>query len=383
VVCRGHERVLRARLEDAGFYFKEDTKTTLESKQEALKKVVFHTLLGTSWEKVERFSRLADVLADRLVSKNDDGSVKKYLLRAAALCKCDLVSGVVGEFPALQGVMGSQYALKDGEHPEVARAIAEHYWPIRAGGQLPDSQAGALLSMADKMDTICGCFGVGLIPTGAADPFALRRQALGIMNIILDKGYRLSLSEFIDQALSGLTPWLNRPAHEVKSDVMEFFRLRLKNQLTGQNASTDIAEAVLSLHCDDIVPAVAGVWALEHVKARPDFEDLAEAFKRVVNIIRKFGAQYDFDRQKRSAQQEIELDEATAGVESRMTSFVEAEDYTELLSAIIDLKPAVDNVVDHVLVDDPDPAIKKNRLALLTRVARLFETVADFTKIST
>lgn len=382
VVRRGHERVLRARLEDAGFYFKEDTKTPLEAKQEELKKVVFHTLLGTSWEKVERFSRLAGYLADRLASQVNDDSVKAHLLRAAGLCKCDLVTGVVGEFPALQGIMGSKYALKDGEPPEVAQAIAEHYWPTRAGGDLPETQVGALLSMADKMDTICGCFGVGLIPTGAADPFALRRQSLGIMNIILDRGYRLDLPEFIDQALEGLTPWLTRPAREVKADVLEFFRLRLKNQLTGQNASTDVAEAVLSLHCEDIVPAVAKIWALEQVKARPDFEDLAEAFKRVVNIIRKFGAQDEFNEQGLVVQQERDLAEATAKVEKRIVSFVEAEDYTELLSAIVGLKPAVDSFFDNVLVDDPDPAVKKNRLALLTRVSQLFETVADFSKLS-
>lgn len=377
VVRRGHERVLRARLDDARFYFEDDRKTPLESKQAELKKVVFHTLLGTSWQKVERFSKLAGYLADVL-----DPKVKPALMRAASLCKCDLVTGMVGEFPSLQGVMGREYALLDGEPPEVAQAIFEHYLPSRAGGELPQSPAGALLSLADKVDTIAGCFGVGLIPTGAADPYALRRQALGVINIILSRGYRLSLGELIDQALDGLTEWLTKPAAEVKDEVLEFFRLRFKNQLTSQGASTDGAEAVLCLHHDDLVAAGARVWALEQVKARADFDDLAVAFKRVVNIIKKFGAQDDFDPERISQDQEkallTEAEEALALAQN----MVRADDYAGLLKRIVRLKPTVDSFFDHVLVDDPDPEIKRNRLALLTRVSKLFNLAADFSKIS-
>ena len=378
VVTRGHERVIRARLDDARFYFKEDRKTPLEAKQEELKKVVFHTLLGTSWQKVERFSSVAEYLSGLL-----DPSVKTNLLRAAALCKCDLVTGVVQEFPALQGLMGREYALLDGEVEEVATAIAEHYLPNRAGGELPATSTGALLSLADKIDTITGCFSVGLVPTGAADPYALRRQSLGVINIILDRNYRLSLKAVIDHALAGLTPWLKKPREEALAEVVEFFRLRLKNQLTGQGASTDGAEAVLSLHHDDLVAAVARVSALEEVKARPDFADLAVAFKRVVNIIKKFGAQEGFDLKFVSAEQEKALSEAAAQVEKQAQELIKADDYTGLLTDIVGLKPAVDNFFDHVLVDDPDAAIKANRLALLTRVSRLFELVADFSIITT
>ncbi len=377
VVRRGHERVLRARLEDARFYFKEDRRKPLAGYQDELKRVVFHTLLGTSWQKVERFSGLAAFLADRLAPE-----VKNDLLRAASLCKCDLVTGVVGEFPALQGVMGREYALLDGEPKAVADAIYEHYLPNRAGGELPSTVAGALLSLADKMDTITGCFGVGLIPTGAADPYALRRQSLGVINIILARGWRLSLGEIIDQALEGLGEWLKKPAGEVKAEVLEFLRLRLKNQLTSQGASTDGAEAVLSLHHDDPVPSVARVWALEDIKKRPDFEDLAVAFKRVVNIIRKFGARDGFDETALVQEEEKALAAAADALEARTESLLRNDDYVSLLREIVAIKPAVDAFFDKVLVDDPDQQVKSNRLALLTRLSRLFDLVADFTKLS-
>ena len=383
VVTVGHERVLRARLEDARFYFFEDKKTTLESKQDELKRVVFHVLMGTSRQKVERFSKLGEHLADLLADQIGDPEVKPVLARAAALCKCDLVSGVVGEFPTLQGIMGREYALIDGEKEAVAQAIYEHYLPNRAGGELPGSAAGALLSMADKMDTIAGCFGVGLLPTGTADPYALRRNALGIINIILDRGFRLSLGGVIDQALAGLSEWLKRPAEEARADILEFFRLRLKNQLTGQGASTDGAEAVLSLHHNDLVAANARVWALEEIKSRPDFLDLATAFKRVVNIIRKFGAQEGLDPNALAQEQEKALFAAAAEVEKKAEALIAADDYAGFLTEVVALKPTVDSFFDHVLVDDPDPKVKANRLALLTRVSRLFDQVADFTKITT
>ncbi|MEW6262110.1 MAG: glycine--tRNA ligase subunit beta [Thermodesulfobacteriota bacterium] len=375
VVRRGHERVLRARLEDARFYFDEDRKTSLASKAEALKEVVYHSLLGTSWQKVERFTALAEYLADRLAP-----AAKKSILEAGRLCKCDLVSGVVGQFPSLQGIMGREYARLDGWPEEVAQAIYEHYWPTRADGDLPTTTTGAVLSLADKMDTIAGCFGVGLIPTGAADPYALRRQALGVINIILNRKYRLSLAELIEKSLTGLSFWLNRPAGEVKAEVLEFIRLRIKNQLTGRGVSADGAEAVLSLYHDDLVSAEARVQALEEFRKRPDFDDLAVAFKRVVNIIKKFGAHHQFDQASLAAKEERTLKDEIEKLENQYAQG--AEDFARLLEDLASIKPAVDSFFDHVLVDDPNPVIKANRLALLTRLVRMFELVADFSKIS-
>ena len=211
VVVKGNERVLRARLSDARFFFEEDKKVKLDARVESLKSVVYQQKLGTSFEKMERFRTLAEGLADQL-----NPAVKAKVSRAAFLCKADLVSGMVGEFPEVQGVMGREYALLQGEDVEVAHAIAEHYLPTQAGGDLPTSDIGAVVSMADKLDTICGCFGVGLIPTGSADPYALRRSALGIINIILDRGYRLCLAALVDRSLALLAAKLTRPADEVR-----------------------------------------------------------------------------------------------------------------------------------------------------------------------
>ena len=378
LVSRGHRRVLKARLDDARFHFNQDRKVTLESRQEELKNVVFHSQLGTSWEKVTRTSRVAEYLADCL-----DPGIKKHLLRAARLCKCDLVTGLVNEFPSLQGIMGRIYAELDGEPAEVCLAISEHYLPSKAGGPLPQSSVGALLSLADKIETIVGCFSVGLIPTGAADPYALRRQALAVINIILDKKYQLSLSALVDYTLNGLKDWMQRSESEIKTDVIEFFRLRLKNQLISLGASADGAEAVLSLHHDNIVTATARVWALEEIKKQPDFADLALAFKRVVNIIKKFGERRPLDSSRFRQDEEKALFAAYKEVSTHVQTLAQDHDFTGLLNQIVSLKPAVDCFFDEVLVDDPNQELKDNRLALLTEISGLFTQVADFSKIST
>ena len=379
VVRKGHERVLRARLDDARFYFVEDRKVKLAQRAEELKGVVFHHLMGTSWDKVVRFKALALHLADIVAPQH-----KEKLARAADLCKCDLVTGVVKEFPTLQGIMGREYALADGEAPEVAEAIREHYLPVRAGGELPESTIGAILSVADKLDTICGCFAVGLIPSGAADPFALRRGALGIINIFLDRGWRESLEPLIDKALEGLSPWAKRPARETKAAVLEFFKVRLKNLMTGQGVSGDAAEAVLSIYDDQPMAAILRARALENLKAQEGFKDLAQVFKRVVNIIKKFGARDDFTHWDRLHQgAEKELLNRVESLEHKTGSYLSSGDFPGLLTEIAALRGPVDHFFDQVLVDDPDPEIKEARIALLSRLGRLFELIADFSRIST
>lgn len=379
VVRKGHERVLRARLDDARFYFDEDRKVKLAARAEELKGVVFHNLMGTSWQKVERFKKLALFMADIVAPQQ-----KEALSRAADLCKCDLVTGVVKEFPSLQGVMGREYALLDGESPEVAEAIMEHYMPVRAGGEIPVSTIGAVLSVSDKLETICGCFSVGLVPSGAADPFALRRGALGIINIFLDRSWRESLEPLIDQALENLAEWAKRPAKETKAAVLEFFRIRLKNLLTGQGVSGDAAEAVLALNADRPMSTILRARALEALKGQDGFKDLAQVFKRVVNIIKKFGAKDDFDQWDRLTQDvEKTLLSRIESVESKAVSLLGSGDYAALLAEIANLRAPVDQFFDQVLVDDPDPQIKEARIALLSRVERLFEHIADFSKIST
>ncbi|MEW6375402.1 MAG: glycine--tRNA ligase subunit beta, partial [Thermodesulfobacteriota bacterium] len=226
MVVKGNERVLKARLSDAAFFFKDDMKISLEERVEQLKKVIFQAKLGTSYEKVMRFKQLGLFMVDRI-----DPKLKETVERAALLCKADLVTGMVGEFPKLQGVVGREYARLSGEKPEVYEAIYEHYLPGFAGDRLPSSPVGDIVSMADKMDTIVGCFGVGLIPTGTADPFGLRRQALGIIRIILEKEYSLSLVELIEESGQQLKEKMERPFSEVRAEVLDFFRIRYQNFL--------------------------------------------------------------------------------------------------------------------------------------------------------
>ncbi len=378
LVAAGNARVVRARLEDARFYFEEDQKVRLEDRAEQLKSVVFHSKLGTSWEKVERFTALARWLGERLAPESLD-----VLLRAAYLCKADLVTGMVGEFPELQGAMGRAYARLQGEPEGVCEAIYEHYLPTRAGGPIPQGIEGALLSMADKMDTIVGCFGVGLIPTGAADPFALRRQTLGIIRIILEKPLKVSLTDFIDQALPLLASKMTEPAETVKRGVLDFFEGRLHHYLVSHYGySGDVVDASLAVGVDDLVEAVARTKALAAFKARPDFETLAAAFKRVVNII----------KEPETVAVEPELF-AGAAEEALFLNLRDTEvlvgqhlaggDTDGALEAMARLKGFIDAFFDSVLVMDKDDAVRRNRLALLTRIRDLFMRVADFRKIQT
>jgi glycyl-tRNA synthetase beta chain len=379
VVRRGHERVLRARLEDARFYYQQDRRIKLSDRIEDLKGVVFHHLLGTSWEKVCRFKELALSLA---ALTNPD--CRAAVSRAADLCKCDLVSGVVGEFPSLQGLMGSEYALADGEDPAVAQAILEHYYPIRSGGALPSAPAGAILSTADKLDTIAGCFSAGLIPSGAADPFGLRRQALGIILIMLDQKWTWSLAEYTDKALAGLGPLVKGPVKEVRLKILDFFKARLKTYLKdNMGVSADSAEAVLGLYGHSPLAACGRALALEDLKKKPGFKDLAQTFKRVVNIIRKFGSKEEavpLDLLTQPAEQELSRAASSASEEAR--GFIEKQDYAGLLNLITSLKGPVDSFFEQVLVDDPQPELKNARIALLAKVSSLFELAADFSRVS-
>ncbi|KIE41260.1 MULTISPECIES: glycine--tRNA ligase subunit beta [Geobacter] len=375
VVVKGNERVLRARLSDARFFFEEDQKVKLETRVESLKNVVYQQKLGTSYEKMERFRALAEGLADLL-----NPAVKAKTARAAFLCKADLVSGMVGEFPEVQGIMGREYALLQGEDAEVAAAIAEHYLPTQAGGDLPASDIGAFVSIADKLDTICGCFGVGLIPTGSADPYALRRSALGIINIILDRGCRLSLEGEIGKALELLSAKLTRPAAEVMADVLEFFRGRFVN-LMADRYPADAVDAAIAAGFDDLVDAEARIGALAAFKGRPDFDSLAVAFKRVCNIVKE-GVDQPVAAALFQEPAEGALFAAFQQVRADVEARTAAGDYLAALTGIAALKGAVDDFFDKVMVMAEDERVRTNRLALLTGVARLFGGVADFAKIA-
>ncbi|MCW8859905.1 MAG: glycine--tRNA ligase subunit beta [Deltaproteobacteria bacterium] len=376
VVVAGNERVLKARLSDAMFFWQEDQKSQLQDRLEALKKVVYQAKLGTSYEKIERFSQLAIGLSQQL-SPADVELTK----RAALLAKCDLETSMVYEFPELQGIMGREYALLEGEDKRVAKAIFEHYLPTQAGGALPSDHVGAFVSMADKMDSICGCFSVGLIPTGTADPYALRRSAIGILAIILDRGYSVSIPQLVAKSVALLETKRQRSAEEISTEVVEFIRLRLVNMLVAHNYPADVVEAVLSASFSEPVDAVEKIKALSELKSQADFEPLAVAFKRVGNII-KGGLEQQVDRDLFEAPCERSLYDALQKVEAQVATLVKDRDYVQMLDAIAGLRGPVDAFFDGVMVMADEIAVKNNRLALLTRIAALFKDIADFGRIA-
>lgn len=375
VVRKGNERVLRARLSDAAFYYYEDLKIPLDEMVESLKGVVFQTKLGTSFEKVERIKTLAVYLADEAVPEKKD-----QVLRAAHICKADLMSGVVGEFPSLQGIMGRDYALKAGEDKEVAEAVFEHYLPRNADDILPSTDTGAIVALADKMDTICGCFGVGLIPTGGSDPYALRRQAIGIINILLEKGYKLSLYEFISKSVEILQDRCTKDAVEISKDVAGFFRSRLSGLLTSAGYPHDVVDAVLSAGFDDIVDAVEIVKALSPLKDLPDFEPLAVSFKRIVNITKGYEPA-TVDPSLFEVEAEEALHHAYHEIAGDVFDLANAGKYGDALLKTKEIRLHVDKFFDDVMVMVDDEVLKNNRLSLLKEVSKLFIRFADFSKI--
>lgn len=376
VVVAGNERVLKARLSDAMFFWQEDQKSKLESKLEPLKKVVYQAKLGTSFEKIERFTELATGLAEQLAPAD-----LELTKRAALLAKCDLETGMVYEFPELQGVMGREYAMIEGEDARVATAIFEHYLPTQAGGELPSDNVGAFVSLADKIDSICGCFSVGLIPTGTADPYALRRSAIGILAIILDRGYAVSIKDQVAKSVALLEAKRQRPAEEIVADVIEFIRLRLVNMLSGQGYPADVVDAVLSADFDEPVEAVERIKALTELKGREDFEPLAVAFKRVGNII-KGGLHQPVDSALLSEEAEKNLYQAWQATQAEVAAFVAERNYTQALATIAGLRAPVDSFFEDVMVMAEDEAVKNNRLALLTSISDLFSGIADFSRIA-
>jgi len=383
IVISGHERVLRARLADAEFFYVEDQKKSLVKMAEELKDVLFQAKLGTSYEKVMRFQALGLFIADLLGKTNQ----KELIERAAFLCKADLVSEMVGEFASLQGVMGKEYARISGEPKEVSEAIFEHYLPRFAEDKLPSSDVGAVVSLADKLDTITGCFSIGLIPTGTADPYALRRQCLGIINIILDKKYVLSLKESIEKSVLLLKEKIERSVEDITQDVLGFFRGRLSSLFTSRGYSYDVVEAILSLGIDDIADIASRIDALQQMKKEPDFEPLAVAFKRVVNIITgKASEDMDPDVIPDKAlfeqQDENNLFDKYVEIKDQVKNLMEQKSYLEALKMIATIRETVDSFFDNVMVMAEDKKVMQNRLALLCGVNSLFTDFADFSKIS-
>jgi glycyl-tRNA synthetase beta chain len=382
----GHERVIRARLADAQFFYRGDLEVTNDERVEKLKRVLFQAELGTVFEKSERVAKIAEVLA---ASTHQGDDLIKQVLRAARLSKSDLVSQVVGEFPKLQGVMGRIYAGLAGEPADVAVAIEEHYRPVYSGAPLPETLVGAVLSIADKMDSICGCFSVGLIPTGASDPYALRRQGIGIIQIMNDKGLSFALRELIRCSIEQFGNTSGSESNELVEKVYTFLQNRISHLLAEEGFSKDVIAAIVSVSGDDVPNIRKRVQALESLKAQPDFEPLAVGFKRVVNIIKKSGqpeagaALKAVDPQLFEHESEGSLFEKFKTVEQNVSVAMQKESFDRALVEIASLRDAVDRFFDGVMVMAEDTGIRQNRLALLGHIAALFGKFADFSKLST
>jgi glycyl-tRNA synthetase beta chain len=377
VVVKGNEKVLRARLSDAAFFFEDDLKIPLESRVEQLKKVVFQAKLGTSYEKMMRFKQLAWWMAERI-----DPKLREAVERTSHLCKADLVTGMVGEFPKLQGIVGRDYARLSKERPEVSEAIYEHYLPGFAGDRLPSSPIGDIVSIADKMDTIVGCFGVGLVPTGTADPFGLRRQALGIIRIIVEKQYSLSLRELIEESEKQLKQKMERPVERVKEEVLEFFRVRYQNFLLDKGYAFDVTDAVLSISFDDLVDVQGRIDALKKAREWKDFESIVIAFKRAMNILKGSPSRKEINPPRFADRVEQNLYQSFVKAKEKIDSLLNKRDYPSALLEMTRMKKPIDEFFDGVMVMVEDEKIRNNRLALLDEIGKLFLRIADFSKLT-
>jgi len=378
-VVKGHEKVLRARLSDARFFIMEDLKKPLSEKVEALKGVVFHSLLGTSYEKVERIKSLAAHLARKLAPEKEE-TVKQ----TAWLCKADLTSLMVGEFPTLQGVMGREYALRSGELEEVAQGIYEHYLPASVSSALPQTVNGALVGLADRLDTLVGFFGLGQIPTGSADPYALRRQAQSVILIIWDKGYSLSLGEVVNQVLSSYSGRFKEETLSIKKNLFDFFALRLQHLLEGEGISRETIEAVLSAGWDDFLEVRQRAQALQEFQQHPDFSSLVIGCKRALNILKGISPSEAglVKTELLVEDQEKDLYEKVVEKETDLGRLFGQKGYSDYLVLLAQLRPTIDAFFDKVLVMAPEEKIRKNRLALLFHLTSFFNRFALFSKYS-
>ena len=375
-IVRGNERVVRPRLEDARFFFEQDRKTRLETRVPQLANVVYHSKLGSQLERVERLQILAGGIARRL------GADAARAERAAWLCKADLLTGMVAEFPELQGVMGRYYARHDGEAPEIADAIEAHYRPRHASDGLPEGPLACAVALADKLDTLVGIFGAGAAPTGDKDPFALRRHALGVLRILAERNLALSLPELIAEAQSrfksGTVPgW-------VCTEVYNFVLERLRHHLREGGHGPNEIEAVLSQLPERIDLVPARLHAVSQFAKLPEAKALAAANKRIRNILRQANFSLDGAAKPGLLKEAAEKDLYREIVESRgvVEAKFGAREYQDALFALARLRPHVDKFFDKVLVNDKDKDVRENRLRILGELDHLMNRVADISQLA-
>ncbi|MBE0582490.1 MAG: glycine--tRNA ligase subunit beta [Desulfofustis sp.] len=374
VTRTGHERVLRARLEDAFFFFESDKKIKLADRLDSLAGIIFQAKLGSMHDKVERVVKLTRVLADLL-----DPAVADDACRAALLCKADLTSNMVGEFPSLQGGMGSAYAAHDGEPQNVVLAIREHYLPLRSGSALPTGSAGSLVGLADRFDTLAGCFGIGQTPTGTTDPFGLRRLALAVLHIIESRRYVLSLSDILHKALALYGDKVAGGAATVEQIVL-FIKGRFVNDCSAKGMDGRAVEAACSVDFDDVNDCLQRIEALSAIKRQESFEVLAGSFKRIRNIT-KDHQQITINTALLTDPAEQELYTVYQHLQTAGDERLPRRDYRGFLEEMLTLKEPVDRFFDDVMVMADDEAVRTNRLNLLTGIGTLILAVGDISRM--
>ncbi len=386
-IISGNERVVRPRLADAKFFYEQDRKKSLFERTPLLSKVVYHNKLGTQLERTERVSKIAQSIATELKKNNAAISVE-LAERAAKIAKADLLTDMVGEFPELQGIMGRYYALNDNEHPDVAAACMEHYSPKFAGDALPNTDTGTILALADKLETLVGIWGIGLAPTGEKDPFALRRHALGICRILLEKKLALNVSNLITTTLAAFAQ------DEVKKNVdvtvihgfiLDRLRAYLKDQSwDGKNYSTNEVESVVSQLPEVFNDVLDRLKAVRLFGALDESAALAAANKRIGNILKKvdFKIPDTVNHDLLTLDAEKSLAAALNNIMPKVNASFKAGNFTDALQAFATLRTDVDNFFNDVMVMDPNTALRDNRLALLTQMHGLMNQVADIGKLA-
>ncbi|NLX61370.1 MAG: glycine--tRNA ligase subunit beta [Tissierellia bacterium] len=378
-VIKGNEKVLGARLEDAKFFYYEDIKEPLESYVEKLKDITFQEKLGSLYDKTIRIQKLANKIGEYLEVGEE---TQKNIERAAYLSKADLVTKMVNEYTELQGKMGMEYAQHSGENEIVSTAIYEQYLPRFTGDVLPTTTAGSILSIADKIDTIAGSFAIGVQPTGSQDPYGLRRQALGVINIILDKRLKLGLEDIIDYALyiyvekQGLVIDYNN----VKEQIIDFFIGRIKNIFSDKGIRYDIIESITNIGIQDIYDLSVRAEQLNDYIVRKGLTEVVVTFNRVINLADK-STNTEVKKELLQEKEEIELYEAFSKIEEEVLRLIDKKEYDKALEQFISLKDAIDNFFDHVMVMVEDDELRKNRLALLGKIAENMLKICDLSKI--
>lgn len=375
-IASGNERVLKARLEDARFFWGNDLKTRLSDRVPLLNSVVFQEKLGSYAEKVERLQKLVAYLADRLELRNE----KKDLIEAARLCKADLLTDMVREFPELQGKMGGLYSRQQGWSETVSRAIYEHYLPVSLDDPVPESMAGAVLSIADKIDTIVGVFGVGISISGSSDPFGLRRYGLAICKIVMEKKFHISLQRLLDKAISLVADRINMSEAELKKACLEFFEGRVRYILEKQGYSYDLINAALGPGIEFLEQTTARIKALSELKQSKNFEQFILMVKRIKNILKE-PPRARLNSALLKEKEEKELYSALKIIKKNVEGMLARGDFSSAQRMIFRLQAPLNSFFDRVLVMAEDRKIRNNRLALLNQILALTNEMADYSHI--